>query len=225
MEHGGNQKCQGTRGKHAMLTCRAPRRRGRCSCGCRSRGWRHGAYATTCRRTCDSEEEASASSSKGVAWDGRGAGVVVADPSFTGAPETTTGEHLAQLGFSSSIVEQFLRPFLADSSTRRTRWHGQASRRRRWICALDAVRGQGRMRRGRGRGYGGAGMRGQGERVMGARVRDGGSARSRRLGGRGGAGDRAAGRGAVRQGSLVWTAHLEERDAGAIHAQMRTNRS
>jgi hypothetical protein len=114
---------------------------------------------------CDSEEEASTLSSKGVAWDGGGAGVVVADPSFTGAPETTTGEHLAQLGFSSSIVEQFLLPFLADSSTRRTRWHGQASRRRRWIYALDAVRGQGRMRRGRG--YGGAGMRGQGERVMG----------------------------------------------------------
>jgi hypothetical protein len=40
---------------------------------------------------CDSEEEASASSSMGVAWDGGGAGVVVADPSFTGAPETTTG--------------------------------------------------------------------------------------------------------------------------------------
>jgi hypothetical protein len=68
-------------------------------------------------------------------------------------------------------------------------------------------------------------MRGQGERVMGARVQDGGSARSRRLGGRGGARDRVAGRGAVRQGSLVWTAHLEERGAGAIHAQMRTNRS
>jgi hypothetical protein len=51
MEQGDNQKSQGTRGKHAMLTCRAPRRRGRCNCGCRSRGWRHGAYATTCRRT------------------------------------------------------------------------------------------------------------------------------------------------------------------------------
>jgi phytoene dehydrogenase-like protein len=29
------------------------------------------------------------------------------------APETTTGEHLTELGFSSSIVERFLRPFLA----------------------------------------------------------------------------------------------------------------
>jgi hypothetical protein len=93
--------------------------------------------------------------------------VVVVDLSFIGALETTTGEHLAQLGFSSSIVEKFLRPFLADSSTRRARWHWQASRRRCWICVLDAVRGQGRMRRGQGRGYGGAGMRGQGERVMG----------------------------------------------------------
>jgi hypothetical protein len=35
---------------------------------------------------------------------------------------------------------------------------GQASRQRRWICVLDAMRGQGRM--GRGRGYGGAGLRG-----------------------------------------------------------------
>ena len=34
-----------------MLTCRAPRRRGHWRCGCRSRGWRHGASATTCRRT------------------------------------------------------------------------------------------------------------------------------------------------------------------------------
>jgi hypothetical protein len=37
-------------------------------------------------------------------------------------------------------------------------WHGKALRRRCWICALDAMRGQGRM--GRGRGYGGVGLRG-----------------------------------------------------------------
>lgn len=37
--------------RRAMLTCIAPRRRGRWRCGCRSRGWRRGASATTCRRT------------------------------------------------------------------------------------------------------------------------------------------------------------------------------
>jgi hypothetical protein len=62
-------------------------------------------------------------------------------------------------------------------------------------------------------------MRGQGERVMG-RGRGMADLLDLKTCERGGAGDRA-----VRQGSLVSTAHLEERGAGAIHARVRTNRS
>ena len=61
----------GDGGRRATFTCRAPRRRGRWRCGCRSRGWRRGASATTCRRTwgrsrpCGGRARSSARASSG----------------------------------------------------------------------------------------------------------------------------------------------------------------